>query len=351
MNQTIKIQDRLVGIGQPAYIIAELSANHNHDYQAAVDMVYAAKECGADAIKLQTYTADTLTIRSDKDYFKIQGGTLWDGKTLHELYQEAYTPWEWQPKLKRIADEIGIHLFSSPFDSTAVDFLEEMNVPCYKVASFEVVDIPLIEKIAALGKPMIMSTGMANLEEVNDAVTAARQAGCSDIILLKCTSAYPAPYAEMNLQAIPFLLEKFHLPVGLSDHTMGHETTCAAIALGACVIEKHFTLSRKNISADSAFSMEPHEFKTLCTAVRNIEQALGKPQHSIGPAEMKGMKFRRSLFVVKEMKAGDKLTCENLRSIRPGYGLPPKFYNELLGKKIKTDLDPGTPLCWDHLQR
>lgn len=347
MTKTIKIQGRPVGENCPVYIIAELSANHNHDYQCAVDMVHAAKEAGADAVKLQTYTADTLTIPSNKKYFKIKGGTLWDGKTLHELYQSAYTPWEWQPKLKKLADKLGIHLFSSAFDATAVDFLEKMKVPAHKVASFEAVDIPLIEKIAATQKPVIMSTGLSSLDEIKDAVAAVKRQGNRQLILLKCTSAYPAPFGEMNLHAIKTLRDKFGFPVGLSDHTMGHEVACAAVALGACVIEKHFTLSRKRASADSAFSMEPKELKLLCESVRNIEQALGKAEHSIGAAESKGIQFRRSLFIVEPVKAGERFTPKNMRSIRPGNGLPPKHYKKILSKRAKKNLEAGTPLAWE----
>lgn len=283
---------RPIGPGQPVYIIAELSANHNQNLDEAVKLVHAAREVGADAVKLQTYTADTLTIESTRPEFRIGSGSPWEGRNLYELYQEAYTPWEWQPRLKAVADEIGIHLFSTPFDESAVVFLEQMNVPAYKVASFELVDLPLIERIAHTGKPMIMSTGMASLAEISEAVDTARGAGARDIALLKCTSAYPAPPEEMNLRTIAHLAEAFGVSVGLSDHTLGVEVPVAAVAVGACIVEKHFTLSRKVPGPDSAFSLEPHEFQAMIDAVRTAEKALGSVHYGVStgkrPVESSG---------------------------------------------------------------
>ena len=343
----IQIGDQRIGPQYPVYTVAEMSANHNQDFEQAVKILYAAKEAGADAVKFQTYTPDTLTIKSsDREYFRIGKGTLWKGKTLYELYSEAYMPWEWQPKLKKIADEIGIDIFSTAFDSTAVDFLEEMGVPVHKVASFEIVDIPLIEKMARTGKPLIISTGMATLSEIEEAVQAARKAGATQIALLKCTSAYPAPPEEMNLRTIPHLAEAFHVPVGLSDHTLGIAVPVAAVALGACMVEKHFTLSRDIPGPDSAFSLEPHEFKAMVKAIRTVEKALGKVRYEVGKREKASRVFRRSLFVVKDIKAGEVFTEENVRSIRPGYGLPPKFLKEVLGRQATCNLKAGTPLEW-----
>lgn len=351
MRGYIEISGRPIGPGHPAYLIAELSANHNQNFDAAVELVRAAKEAGADAVKLQTYTADTLTIDSDKEYFRVDGGTLWDGRTLYDLYNEAHTPWEWQPKLKRLADEIGVHLFSSPFDSTAVDYLEGMDVPAYKVASFEIVDLPLIEKIAGTGKPLIISTGMATAGEIEDAVAAARGAGATQIALLKCTSAYPADPSQMNLRTIPDLAAAFGVPVGLSDHTMGVIAPVVAVTLGACIIEKHFTLSRSIPGPDSAFSLEPDEFKTMVQAVRTAERASGKIQYGAEPDEEKSRVFRRSLFAVSDVKAGEVFTPDNVRSIRPGHGLPPKHLKEVLGLRASRDIERGTPLSWDLVRR
>ena len=346
MGPAIEIAGRKVGPGEPTYIVAEMSANHNQDFEQAVKILEAAKEAGANAVKLQTYTPDTLTIQSDNEYFRIGKGTLWEGKTLYELYSEAYMPWEWQPKLKKIADEIGIDLFSTAFDPTAVDFLEEMGVPVHKVASFEIVDIPLIEKMTKTGKPLIISTGMATLAEIEEAVQAARNAGATQIALLKCTSAYPAPPEEMNLRTIPHLSEAFGVPVGLSDHTLGIAVPVAAVALGACIVEKHFTLSRDNPSPDSAFSLEPQEFKAMVEAIRTAEKALGKVCYDISEHEAKSRVFRRSLFVVKAMKAGEIFTEENVQAIRPGYGLPPKHLKDVLGRQAARDIEKGTPLDW-----
>jgi len=346
----MKINNRLIGPGQPTYIIAEISANHNQDFNEAVRLVEIAKEIGADAVKLQTYSADTMTLPSDKEHFQIKEGTLWAGKNLYELYEEAYTPWDWQPKLKKIADDLGIDLFSSAFDQTAIDFLEEMNVPAHKVASFEIVDIPLIEAMAKTGKPIIMSTGMATFEEIKEAVDAAKNAGAKDIALLKCTSAYPAPPEDMNLNTIRDLREKFQVPVGLSDHTLGSHIPVAAVALGACIIEKHLTQSREVQGPDSAFSLEPQEFKNLVDDVRDCEKSLGQVQYGASGEEVKSKDFRRSLFIVSDVKAGDELTPKNVRAIRPGMGLAPKHYKEILGKKFKTNINQGTPLEWSFIE-
>lgn len=330
-------------------IIAEMSANHGQDYERAVDIVHAAKEAGADAIKLQTYTPDTITIDSDRPEFQIGTGTIWQGRKLYDLYAEAYTPWEWQPKLKEVAESIGLDLFSTPFDPTAVDFLEEMGVPCHKVASFEVVDLPLLRKIGATGKPVIMSTGMATLGEIDEAVRTLREAGCTQLALLKCTSAYPAPPEEMNLRTIPHLAEAFNVPAGLSDHTLGIAVPVAAVALGACIVEKHFTLSRDVPGPDSAFSLEPAEFRTMVDAIREAEKALGTVSYDLTEKQKASRVFRRSLYAVRDIAAGETLTKENVRSIRPGYGLAPKHYDEVLGRKAVRDLAKGTPLSWDLL--
>lgn len=346
MNPIMEINGRRIGPDFPVYCIAELSGNHNQDFNQAVELIHAAKTAGADAVKLQTYTADTLTIQSDKEYFRVGGGTLWDGRTLYDLYKEAYTPWDWQPKLKSIANELGMDLFSTPFDFTAVDFLEEMNVPAHKIASFELVDLPLITRVARTGKPMIMSTGMATLSEIDDAVKAARDGGATQIALLKCNSAYPAPASEMNLRTIPHLAEAFGVVPGLSDHTLGIAVATSSVALGACIIEKHLTISRSVPGPDSAFSLEPHEFKAMVDAVREAHQALGQVQYHVSERESSSRAFRRSLFVVQDVRAGEIFTGENVRSIRPAHGLPPKFLPEVLGRQAGEDISKGTPLNW-----
>jgi pseudaminic acid synthase len=336
-------------IHQPerVYVVAELSANHGQDFEQAVRLIHAAKQAGADAVKLQTYTPDTITISSQRECFRIAGGTLWDGRTLYDLYSEAYTPWEWQPKLMRVATDLGMDLFSTPFDETAVDFLESMNVPAYKLASFEIVDIPLIRKMAATGKPLIMSTGMASIEEIDEAVQAASQAGAEEIALLKCTSAYPASPDEMNLRTIPELGRRFGVPVGVSDHTMGVAVPVAAVALGACIVEKHLTLSRSLQGPDSAFSLEPEEFKAMVEAVRVTEKALGEVHFGASAHEQSSLRFRRSLFVVENMKRGEQFTPNNVRSIRPGNGLHTRYLPEVLGKRAACDIERGTPLNQD----
>lgn len=346
MASFIKIGERFIGQEYPVYIIAEMSANHNQDFDQAVRLINAAKEAGADAVKLQTYTPDTMTIRCDLPQFRIGGGTIWDGRVLYDLYGEAYTPWEWQPKLKEVAGKLGIGLFSTAYDRTSADFLEKLDVPAYKIASFELVDIPLVEYVASKGKPLIISTGMATLAEIDEAVLAAQGAGASQIALLKCTSAYPALPEEMNIRTIPNLAQTFGVPAGLSDHTLGMETPVAAVALGACIVEKHFTLSRSQPGPDSAFSLEPHELKAMVQAIRTAEKALGKVRYAFTENERKSRVFRRSLFVVKEMKEGDLFTLENVRSIRPGYGLHPRHLKDVLGFRAARDISRGTPLGW-----
>lgn len=343
-----EINGQRIGPGEPVYIVAEMSANHNQDSEQAVKILEAAKEAGADAVKLQTYTPDTLTIDCDNKYFRIGEGTIWEGRTLYDLYGEAYIPWEWQPKLKEIANDLGLDLFSTPFDPTAVDFLEEMDVPAYKVASFEIVDLPLLRRITQTGKPIIMSTGMATLAEIDEAVrTILRDAGGEQLALLKCTSAYPAPPEEMNLRTILHLAETFGVPAGLSDHTLDVAVPVAAVALGACIIEKHFTLSRDEPGPDSAFSLEPHEFKAMVEAVRTVEKALGRVEYGVTEREAASRVFRRSLFVVQDVEAGEVFTEENVRSIRPGYGLHTRHLEDVLGRRAGQDLERGTPLLWD----
>ena len=346
MPAQIKIGERTIGPGLAIYVIAEVSANHHQDFDQAVKIIRAAKEAGADAVKLQTYTPDTMTIACNRPEFRIKG-TIWEGRNLYELYGEAYTPWDWHPRLKQVANDLGLDLFSSPFDVTAVDFLEAMNVPAHKLASFELVDIPLIRKMARTGKPLIMSTGMATVEEIEEAVQTARKAGAEQIALLKCTSAYPALPEEMNLRTIPELSRRFGLPVGLSDHTMGTAVPVAAVALGACIIEKHLTLSRSEPGPDSAFSLEPQEFKAMVDAVRVAEKALGAVNFGIGTKEANSRVFRRSLFVVQDVKRGEVFTEENIRSIRPGHGLHTRHLPEVLGQNAARDIERGTPLSWD----
>lgn len=343
----IEVNGRAIGQGHPTYIVAEMSANHNQDYQQAVSLIQAAKDAGADAIKLQTYTPDTMTIDCDNEYFRIGKGTIWEGRGLYELYGEAYTPWEWQPKLQAVAEELGIDLFSAPFDLTAVDFLEDMGVPVFKIASFEVVDLPLIRRIAQTGKPVIMSTGMATLSEIDEAVMTVREAGCEHLALLKCTSSYPALPEEMNLRAIPHLAEAFGVPAGLSDHTLGTAVPIASVALGACIIEKHLTLSRSIPGPDSSFSLEPHEFKAMVEGVRIAEQALGTVRYGVNERQAASRVFRRSLFVVKDMKIGEIFTHENVRSIRPDHGLHTRYFEEILGRSASQAVVRGTPLTWD----
>lgn len=347
MNKEMIINGKAIGPGHPTYIVAEMSANHNQDFSQAVELIKAAKLAGADAVKLQTYTPDTLTIDCDAKYFRIQGESPWSGETLYELYQRAYTPWEWQPRLKDEAEKIGLTLFSTPFDIAAVQFLSKIDMPAYKVASFELVDIPLIEYIAQQGKPIILSTGMGTLSEISEAVHIIQKNKNLQLALLKCTSSYPALPEEMHLRTIPHLSETFNVPVGLSDHTLDTAVPAAAVAIGACIIEKHFTLSRRSKGPDSAFSLEPHEFKEMVNVVRKIEKAIGSIFYGAGEHEADNRIFRRSLFVVQDVKAGEKLTTENVRSIRPAHGLHTRYLSEVVGRYAVRDIKRGTPLAWD----
>lgn len=347
MNKEIRIGSAVISETSPTFIVAEMSANHLMDYNRAVETIKAAKQAGADAIKLQTYTADTLTLNSDAPCFQITQGTIWDGTTLYKLYQQAYTPWEWQPELKKIAEDMGLICFSSPFDFSSVDFLEKMDVPAYKIASFEINDIPLIKKVAALGKPVIMATGVATREDIALAVETCKAVGNENVILLKCCSAYPAPYEDINLKTLPVLQTDFECLTGLSDHTMGSAVASAAVALGAKVIEKHLTLKRADGGADAAFSMEPAEFKEMVDTIRIIEKAMGKATYELTEKQQASKELSRSLFVAKDMKAGEVLTPENLRSVRPACGLHTKYYEELLGRKVKEDVKSGTPMAWE----
>lgn len=350
MNSFISIRKNRIGAGYPVYIIAELSANHHQDINQALHLIKSAKESGADAVKTQTYTPDTMTIDCNNDFFKIGKGTLWEGKKFYDLYQESYTPWEWTAKLKLYANKLGLDFFSTPFDVSSVEFLEKMKVPAYKISSFEIIDIPLIQKIARLGKPIILSTGMASISEIADAVQVIRKEGNNNIALLKCTSAYPALPEEMNLKTIPHMSELFEVPVGISDHSLGISIPIAAVALGACIVEKHFTFSRKIPGPDRAFSLEPHEFKAMVDAIREIEKALGKVNYTVSEHEMASLIFRRSLFVIKDMKRGEIFTDENVRSIRPGYGLAPKYLQVVLGKTASQDIKKGTPMNWKYIK-
>ncbi len=330
-------------ISSGIYFIAEMSANHAGSLENALAIVDEAKEAGADCLKIQTYTADTLTIDCDNEYFKIKGG-LWDGYRLYELYKEAYTPWEWQPKIKERCEELGMDFLSTPFDKTAVDFLENMNISCYKIASFELVDIPLIKYAASKGKPMIISCGMGSIEEIEDAVNACKSVGNNQIVLLKCTSEYPARLADMNLATISDMKSRFNLPIGLSDHSMGNLASVVAVSLGACVIEKHFCLDRKIKNPDSEFSMEPHEFKSLVKEVRDALSARGSASYELTEKETASKVFRRSIFCIKDIKAGEKFTDENIRVIRPGYGEKPKYFESLIGQDAKKDYSFGEPV-------
>lgn len=337
------INNSKIGNDCPVFIIAELSANHNGSLETAIETIKAAKRAGADCIKLQTYTADTITIDCDKDDFIIKG-TIWEGQNLHKLYQKAYTPWEWHEKLIQVAKEEGLVCFSSPFDKTAVDFLETMNVPAYKIASFEITDIPLIEYVASKGKPIILSTGIAEIEDIELALDACRRSGNNDIALLKCTSSYPAPIEEANMCMIKDLAERFNVVTGLSDHTMGCTVPVVATSFGAKIIEKHFILDQSIGGPDASFSMNEQEFSEMVKAVREAESAIGKVDYSLTKKQIKGKDFSRSLYVVENVKAGDLITETNIRSIRPGFGMHPKYFKHILGKKFKLDFEKGTAL-------
>lgn len=348
MSNGININGRYIGDGSPTYIIAEMSANHAGSLERAIEMIHVAKEVGADCVKIQTYTPDTMTINCDNKYFHIDKGT-WKGENLYSLYQKAYTPWEWQEKLRDEAKSVGIDFLSTPFDYTSVDFLEGLGVKSYKIASFELVDLPLLEYIASKNKPIIMSTAMGSLEEITEAVEAIYATGNRQLALMKCSSAYPAKCSEMNLSTILDMKQRFEIPIGLSDHSMGTFSAATAVALGANLIEKHFCISRAIKNPDSAFSMEPREFREMVEQVREVEEALGKVTYGVSKQEESNECFRRSLFVVKDIAAGEFFTPENIRSIRPAYGLKPKYYKEVIGKRAKHELKRGMPLSFGDI--
>jgi len=350
MINEFKIAEKLIGRNHPPFVIAEMSGNHNQSLARALEIVEAAARTGAHALKIQTYTPDTMTLDLDEGEFHIgDPDSLWSGTSLYKLYGEAYTPWEWHKPIFDRARELGIIAFSTPFDDTAVDFLESLDVPCYKIASFENTDLPLIRRVAATGKPLILSTGMATVAELDETVRAAREAGCKDLILLKCTSTYPATPENINLLTIPHLRDLFDCEVGLSDHSMGLGVSVAGIALGATVIEKHFTLNRADGGVDSAFSMEPAEMKQLMVETERAWQALGRVHYGVTDAEKKSLQYRRSLYIVQDIKAGGSLTVENVRAIRPGLGLPSKYKEQVLGRVVKQNVKRGTALAWDLL--
>ena len=344
----IEIAGRKIGADYPPYVIAEMSANHNGSLDTAMKLIEAAAEAGADAVKIQTYRADTITIQSDKPEFRIKGG-LWDGQTLYELYDQAHTPWEWHEGLFAKAKDTGITLFSSPFDDTAVDLLQSLDAPAYKIASFEAVDLPLIRRVARTGKPVIISTGMADEEEIEAAIETCRQAGCEDLVVLHCVSGYPAPASDYNLRTLADIGARHEVLTGLSDHTLSNATAIAAIALGANVIEKHFTLDRSGGGPDDSFSLEPPELSELCRDCRTAWEALGSVDYSRKSSEAGNAQFRRSLYVVADVRAGDAVTPGNVRSIRPGYGLAPRHYDEILGRTFTENVARATPVSWDLL--
>ena len=351
MSGVMKIHDRPIGVGHPTYIIAELSGNHLQDFDRSVQLIRAAQTAGVDAVKLQTYTPDTITIDCQNKYFQVGSDTIWAGRSLYELYQQTYTPWPWHAKLQDVAHELGLHLFSTPFDATAVDFLESLQMPAYKIASFELPDHALLKKVAMTGKPVILSTGMASLEEITEAVQVLHENGCQSLALLKCTSAYPAPPEEMNLRTIVHLSDTLKVPVGLSDHTLGIEVPLAAVALGACIIEKHLVISRDEQGPDAPFSLEPDEFKRMVQAVRVTEKALGRPCYQMGKKESASRLFRRSLFITKNVKKGQTLTHTEVRAIRPGHGLAPKFLDQVIGRRVVQDIPRGTPVTWELVEK
>ena len=347
MDKSIQIGDRRIGEGEKTYIVAEVSANHLQNYDRAEAIIRAAADAGADAVKLQTYTPDTISLDCDSDYFvRVNQGTIWEGTSEYQLYQEAYTPWEWQPKLKAFAEGLGLTCFSSPFDDTAVDFMQEMDMSAYKVASYEINDIPLIRKIARIGKPVIIATGVAYLTDIERALAACKEEGNEQVILLKCTSAYPTPYEDMNISVIPHMAETFDCLTGLSDHSMGSAVAVAATALGARMVEKHLTLSRADGGPDGAFSMEPAEFARMVEEIRIVERAVGKVTYELTDNQKRSRDDMRSLFAVQDIQAGEVFTGENVRSIRPGFGLAPMHYEEVLGQRAKADIAKRTPLTW-----
>ncbi|MCL9781545.1 pseudaminic acid synthase [Vibrio sp. S4M6] len=349
MKPEISIAGRRISHDVPPYVIAELSANHNGKLETAIKIIEEVAKAGADAVKLQTYRPDTITLQSNKDDFKIAGG-LWDGRSLYDLYQEAHMPWEWHKPLFDYASKLGITIFSSPFDMTAIDMLEDLNTPAYKIASFEVVDLPLIRYAAGTGKPMIISTGMADAEEIAEAVETAREGGCKDIAILHCVSGYPAPAADYNLKTIPDMINRFGLVTGLSDHTLDNTTAIASVCLGASIIEKHFTLDRMGGGPDDSFSLEPHELMALCRDSKTAWNSLGQVDYGTKSSEQGNVKFRRSLYYIADLKAGELLTKEHIRSVRPGYGLAPKFYETLIGRRLTKDIGRNTPVRIDDFE-
>ena len=345
---SLSIAGRRIALDEPPYIIAELSANHNGKIENAIRLIEEAKLAGADAIKLQTYTADTITLNSDSEDFQIHGG-LWDGKTLYNLYKEAAMPWEWHKTLFEHARKTGITIFSSPFDNTAVDLLEDLNAPAYKIASFEAIDLPLIRYVASTGKPMIISTGMADAEEIQEAIDAAKAGGCKELAILHCVSGYPAPAEDYNLRTVKDMMERFGLVTGLSDHTIDNTTAITSVALGAAIIEKHFTLNRAGGGPDDSFSLEPPEMKALCDGAKTAWAALGNVDYGRKSSEQGNVKFRRSLYFVKNLNAGDVITADSIRSVRPGFGLPPKYFDQIIGKKTVHDIKANTPVKFEDV--
>lgn len=344
----IVIAGRRISVDRPPYVIAELSANHGGSLEKAMRLVDAAREAGADAIKLQTYRPDTITLNSDAEPFRIRGG-LWDGRTLYDLYEEAHTPWEWHAPLFEHARSLGITMFSSPFDPSAVDLLEGLNAPAYKIASFEAVDLPLIRYVAGTGKPMIISTGMADANEIEEAIAAAREGGCKELAILHCVSGYPAPAADYKLRTIPDMMRRFGVVTGLSDHTLDNATAIAGVAIGAALVEKHFTLDRSGGGPDDSFSLEPPELASLCRDVRTAWQAMGEVDYERKSSEAGNVQFRRSLYFIKDLQAGETITANAVRSIRPGYGLPPKYLEQIIGRKVARSVNFNTPVCWEDI--
>jgi pseudaminic acid synthase len=349
MNVSISIGGRLIGRDHAPFVVAEMSANHNGSLSTAMQIIEEAKKAGADAVKMQTYRPDTITLKSDTEDFRIHSG-LWDGRTLYDLYEEAHTPWDWHAPLFEHARKLGIIIFSSPFDSSAVDLLEDLNVPAYKIASFEAVDLPLIKYVASTGKPMMIATGMADAEEIQEAIDAARAGGCKEIAILHCVSGYPAPAADYNLFTIPDMIQRFGLVTGLSDHTLDNTTATASIALGAAIIEKHFTLNRKSGGPDDSFSLEKKELAALCQGARTAWEALGKVDYGLKSSEQGSVKFRRSLYFVKDLTAGESITLDKVRSVRPGFGAAPRHLESILGKRVKKDTAANSPVLLDQIE-
>jgi pseudaminic acid synthase len=345
---SITIAGQRIAVNEPPYVIAEMSANHNGNIETAYKIIETAKQAGADAVKLQTYRPDTITLDCDTEDFRIHGG-LWDGRTLYDLYKEAHMPWEWHAPLFAHARKHGITIFSSPFDKTAVDLLEDLNAPAYKIASFEAVDLPLIKFVASTGKPMIISTGMADAEEIYEAIDAAREGGCKELAVLHCVSGYPAPAADYNLRTIPDMIQRFGLVTGLSDHTLDNTTAISSVAMGASIVEKHFTLDRQGGGPDDSFSLEPAELAALCKDTKTAWAALGSVDYGRKSSEQGNAKFRRSLYFVNDLRAGETITRDSIRSVRPGFGLPPKYFDKVLGRRVSRDVSVGTPLTWDFL--